>query len=60
MKRYIRATTISEDIIETAISYASSGDKGTIIDRANHKINFVCGKGVSESLLISNDYYLVN
>lgn len=64
MKRYIRASTIPDDIIKTAISYASSGDKGTIIDRDNHRIDFVCSKGVSESFIMEEgmlgDWYAKN
>ena len=50
MKLYIRASQISNDIINQAIYHAeSSGDsRGTIIDIPNRKIVLVFGAGVDE------------
>jgi len=64
MKRYVRTNTIPDDIIKTAIAYADNGDKGTIVDKVNHRIEFVCCKGASESLLMTEgmlgDWYVKN
>ena len=50
MKRYIRASEISNDILKQAIEHAeSSGDsRGTVIDVPNHRIVIVFGAGITK------------
>lgn len=50
MKRYIRASEISKDIMDQAVYHAeSSGDsRGTVIDIPNHKIVIVFGSGITK------------
>ena len=57
MKRYIRATTISKDILDQAVYHAkSSGDsRGTVIDVPNHKIILVFGAGIDREDLFDSE-----
>ena len=53
MKRYIRATTIPDDVVKQAISYLEgSGDKGSVFDIPNHRMEIVWYKGATEDKIM--------
>ena len=53
MKRYIRATTIPDDVVKQARDYLEgSGDKGSIIDIPNHRMEIVWYKGATEDKIM--------
>ena len=53
MKRYVKANTISKDILQKAIGFAES-NKRSKIDLQNHIIQIPASAGVTEDLLMED------